>query len=97
MIKIIEGYGFEQDRFCYTLYETGVREKKDFQTRKATGQKVEYADVIGYYGDMNAMLNACLKHATMRAAETKNIENIHGYLFAMKEIQEKISAFMNNA
>ena len=91
MIKIIDGYCFSQDRYCYTLYETGKREKKEFGSKNPTGKFVEFADVIGYYGDFTGMLNACLKHATMKAAETVSTDNIGDYLAIMKDISEKIS------
>ena len=94
MIKIIEGYGFEQDDMQFTLYAVGKRQKTScFGRTAADGEMIEYKDTIGYYSSMSAMLESCLKHATRKAAEESGVDNIGDYIRIMREISGEIKEF----
>jgi hypothetical protein len=90
MIKIIDGYGFEQDRNGITLFEIGQREAFVQRTKIKTGEIKDYADALGYYGTMSAMLNGLLKHATRKAAEQENVQTIGEYIKIMQNIKSEI-------
>lgn len=91
MIKIIEGYGFEQDDLQFTLYAVGTRQKSScFGRMVAEGEMVEYKDILGYYSSLSAMLESRLKHATRKATERAGVENIGDYIKIMRGIANEI-------
>lgn len=90
MIKIIDGYGFDQDRNGITLFEIGQRESVIQRTKIKTGEIKDYADVLGYYSTMSAMLESCLKHATRRTAEREQVKTIGEYINIMQRIKNEI-------
>lgn len=96
MIKIIEGYAFTHDRFGYTLFETGVREKQDFKSRQKTGEMIEYTDTLGYYLTLNSMLTALLRFATKRAADSAGVKQIGDYIAIMEQISKDIRIASEN-
>lgn len=96
MIKIIEGYAFTHDRFGYTLFETGVREKREFGSNKKTGEMVEYTDTLGYYLTLNSMLTALLRFATKRAADNAGVKQIGDYIAIMEQISKDIRIAAEN-
>lgn len=96
MIKIIDGYGFEQDDMQFTLYAVGKRQKTScFGRTAADGEMVEYKDTLGYFSTLSAMLESCLKHATLKAADEDGVDNIGGYIKIMSEIADRIKEFAN--
>lgn len=96
MIKIIDGYGFEQDDLQFTLYAFGTRQKAScFGRTVKDGEMVEYKDALGYFSNFSAMLESCLKHATRNAAEKADVDNIGDYIKLMQEIADKIKEFAN--
>lgn len=90
MIKIIDGYAFTHDRYGYTLFETGVREKQDFKSRQKTGEMVEYTDTLGYYLTLNSMLSALLRFATKRTTDDAGVKQICDYIAIMEQISKDI-------
>ena len=91
MIKIIDGYGFEQDDMQFILYAYGERQKQAaFGRTVADGETVEYKEVLGYFSSMQAMCDACLKHATRARADAEQIDSLRGYIRAMDEIARDI-------
>ena len=58
-VKIIDSYAFEHDRFGYTLFEVGKREKGVFGSpdkQQKTGELVDYKETVGYYSNVTSML-----------------------------------------
>lgn len=50
MIKIIDGYGFEQDRNGFTLFEVGKRQKGVFgKLNEKSDELIDFKTEIGYY------------------------------------------------
>ncbi len=91
MIKIIDGYGFEQDDMQFTLYAVGKRQKTSCFGRTAVdGEMIEYKDTLGYYSSIQSMCEACLKHAVKARADRDQIDSIGEYVAAMKEIASDI-------
>lgn len=91
MIKIIDGYGFEQDDMQFTLYAVGKRQKTScFGRTAADGEMIEYKDTIGYYSSVQSMCEACLKHAVKARTDRDQIDSIGEYVAAMKEIASDI-------
>lgn len=91
MIKIIDGYGFEQDDLQFTLYAFGTRQKAScFGRTVKDGEMVEYKDTLGYYSSIQSMCEACLKHAVKERADRDQIDSISEYVAAMKEIASDI-------
>ena len=91
MIKIIDGYGFEQDDMQFTLYAIGKRQKAScFGRTAADGEMIEYKDTLGYYSSVQSMCEACLKHAVKARADRDQIDSIGEYVAAMKEIASDI-------
>lgn len=91
MIKIIDGYGFEQDDMQFTLYAVGKRQKTScFGRTAADGEMIDYKDTIGYYSSVQSMCEACLKHAVKARADRDQIDSIGEYMDAMKEIASDI-------
>lgn len=91
MIKIIDGYGFEQDDLQFTLYAFGTRQKAScFGRTAADGEMVEYKDTLGYYSSVQSMCESCLKHAVKARADRDQIDSISEYVSAMKEIASDI-------
>lgn len=94
MIKIIEGYAFEQDALQFTLYAVGTRQKASCFGRKAAeGEMVEFKETLGYFSSLQAMCEACLKHATRKAAENAHVENLGDYIAIMQQIHGEIKTF----
>lgn len=94
MIKIIEGYGFEQDDMQFTLYAVGTRQKASCFGRTASdGEMIEYKDTLGYFSSFSAMLESCLKHATRKATAEANVDNIGDYIKIMRQIANEIKLF----
>lgn len=94
MIKIIDGYGFEQDDLQFTLYAVGTRQKTSCFGRTAVdGEMIEYKDTLGYYSSLSAMLESCLKHATRKATEEAGVDNIGDYIKIMRQIADEIKSF----
>lgn len=94
MIKIIDGYGFEQDDMQFTLYAVGKRQKTScFGRTVADGEMIEYKDIIGYYSSMSAMLESCIKHSTRKTTEEAGVDNIGDYIRIMQEISREIKEF----
>lgn len=93
MIKIIEGYGFEQDDLQFTLYAFGTRKKQAvFGSTVQDVEMVEYKDSLGYFSSLAAMLESCLKHATRKATEEAGIDNISDYIKIMRGIAHEIKS-----
>jgi hypothetical protein len=90
LILLTNNYGFRSDRFCYMLYELGQREGIDVKTKQKTGVLKDYCDVIGYYGTIEAMMEACLFHATRKAADAMGVKQIGDYLDVMRKIKDEI-------
>lgn len=94
MIKIIEGYGFEQDDLQFTLYAVGTRKKQAaFGRTVHDGEMIEYKEVIGYFGNLSDTLESCLKHATRKATGESGVDNIGDYIKIMQEIADRIKSF----
>lgn len=94
MIKIIEGYGFEQDDLQFTLYSVGTRKKQAaFGRSVQNGEMIEYKDTLGYYSNLSDMLESCLKHATRKAADNAEVDNLGDYIKIMREIADRIKSF----
>ena len=98
MIKIIDGYGFEQDDMQFTLYAYGTRQKAScFGRTAADGEMIEYKETLGYFSSLSTMCEACLKHAVKARADRNQIDSIGEYVAAMKEIaydiRESIRAY----
>lgn len=96
MIKIIDGYGFDYDRQNYVLIECGERDKIDKKTRKPTGEKGYYEDIIGYFSTIEAMLNRLLDIAAKKSADNARIQNIGDYLAIMAHIADDIKSAIDN-
>lgn len=96
MIKIIDGFYFEQDDMQFTLYAAGKRQKTScFGRTAADGEMIEYKDTLGYFSTLSAMLESCLKHATRKATEEAGVDNIGDYIKIMREIADRIKEFAN--
>ena len=97
-VKIIDSYAFEHDRFGYTLFEVGKREKGVFGSpdkQQKTGELVDYKETVGYYSNVTSMLEACLKCATQKAAETAKVKSIGDYLEIMRNIADEIKSCLS--
>ena len=91
LITIIDGYAFAHDRFCYMLYEVGERERGVYgKPHEKTGEMVEYAEIIGYYGTPEMMLRGLLQAATKKAADAANVKQIGDFLAIMENIAQEI-------
>lgn len=94
MIKIIDGYAFEQDDLQFTLYAVGTRQKSScFGRTAAEGEMIEYKETLGYFSSLSAMLESCLKHATRKATESVGVDNIGDYIKIMQDIASEIKLF----
>ena len=94
MIKIIEGFYFEQDDMQFILYAAGKRQKQSaFGRTVADGEMIEYKDTLGYFSSLPAMLESCLKHATRKATDEAEVDNIGDYIKIMQELTDKIKSF----
>ena len=91
MIKIIDGYGFEQDDMQFTLYAYGTRQKAScFGRTAADGEMIEYKETLGYFSSLSAMCEACLKHAVKVRADLEQVETLRDYIRIMNEISIQI-------
>ena len=91
MIKIIEGFYFEQDRNGFTLFEVGKRQKGVFgKVNEKSNETVDYQDTLGYYSTIQGVLEGCLKHATRKAADSDGAKQIGDYIEIMKQIADEI-------
>lgn len=91
MIKIIEGFYFEQDRNGFTLFEAGKRQKGVFgKVNEKSGEMIDYQIELGYYGTIQGVLEGCLKHATRKAADSAAVKQIGDYIEIMKQIADEI-------
>ena len=91
MIKIIEGFYFEQDRNGFTLFEVGKRQKGVFgKANEKSNETVDYQDTLGYYGTIQGVLEGCLKHATRKAVDSDGAKQIGDYIEIMKQIADEI-------
>lgn len=96
MIKIIDGYGFEQDKMNFTLYEFGQREGYVQRTKIKTGKMVDYMEPIGYYNNLTTMAEAVLKQATKKAADASEVKTIGEYIQIMQQIKNEIVTALQN-
>lgn len=91
MIKIIEGYGFEQDRNGFTLFEVGKRQKGVFgKANEKSDELIDFKTELGYYSTIHGVLEGCLKHATRKAADSAGVKQLGDYIEIMKQIAEEI-------
>lgn len=91
MIKIIDGFYFEQDKNGFTLIEVGQRHKGVFgNVKEKSGEMVDYRTELGYYGTIQCTLEGCLKHATRKAADSAGAKQIGDYIEIMRQIAEEI-------
>ena len=90
MIEIIEGYSFDFDDRQYTLYRTGVREKREFGTGRLTGEMVGYKETLGYYSRMRDLIAAVLRVETKRRAAEENVQTLREYLQLADEIGRRL-------
>ena len=91
MIKIIDGYGFEQDDMQFTLYAYGTRQKAScFGRTAADGEMIEYKETLGYFSSLSTMCEACLKHAVRERANREQVESLRDYMRIMNEISIRI-------
>ncbi len=91
MIKIIEGYGFEQDRNGFTLFEVGKRQKGVFgKANEKSDELIDFKTELGYYSTIQGVLESCIKHATRKAADSSGVKQIGDYIEIMKQIANEI-------
>ena len=96
MVKIIDGYAFDHDNYCYTLYHVGQREKGVFgSTEKKSGEMVDYKDIIGYFGTLDSMCIALLNYETKRSAESAGVKTLGDYIEVMKSVADEIKKAVN--
>lgn len=96
LISIIDGYAFDYDGMTYTLYEVGTREAYIQRTKIKTGETKDYADAIGYYSSVNAMMQSVLDKATKRNAANAGVKSIGDYLEIMKQVKDEIISSIEN-
>lgn len=89
-IPIVAGYSFSVDGVNnHTLYFTEVREKK-LLGGKGTGEMKEYTDVLGYYSNFEALLNALVKNSVYRKIKDGEIQTVKDYIASIREVSEQI-------
>ena len=98
MIEIIKGYSngyaFNFDNKCYTLLKTYTKEKREFGTKRKTGEIVDCIEVIGYYADIKTMLKTVLNLETKIVADDLGVKTLRDYLDIMRQIQQVITDAM---
>lgn len=70
---------FTADTMNYILYECGEREKIDIRTKKPTGEMTEYETILGYYGDIGAMVRGARNYTLRKkiiGGELRDIEAV---------------------
>ena len=87
MVKITDGYYYEADGTQYTLIRKGTRQKLDKQTKKPTGEKVDFSEIVGYYTTLETMLKSCAKHITAQEIADGVITTISEHISELKQLK----------
>ena len=89
-IKIIDGFEFDYDDKCYTLYHTFKKELKSFGDKKPTGEFKECTVEVGYFPKLRFMLERVIQLATKEKAEIEGIETVGEYVEICKGIEKSL-------
>lgn len=92
LISIIDGYYYSIDKAKnHTLYYKSMKPKQEFGKRGVyTGEEKEVCEVLGYYNNMDSLLEAMIKNAAFRKIEEGKIKTVKEHIAFLKEMTERI-------
>lgn len=89
MIKLKNDYFIESDELQYILKRKKISKKKD------TGEEYETEEILGYYGDLEKVLNGYSKKMMLKYVSSENV-TLMDVLNKLKELEEEIKAYDQN-
>lgn len=92
-IHICGNLYFRADSMQYILLECGQREKIDIRTKQGTGEVGDYETIIGYYGNMAALMKAARGYLTRQSITDSTVDTIDDILMAIRKQDEWLSKF----
>ena len=90
MVQIIDGWSFNCDEQQYILVHTFMKEKKDFKTRKGTGEFVEKCDEVGFFKTVTAMLRRLAEILVKEKIEAGQITTIREYIAELERVEKRL-------
>ena len=84
---------FKADSMQYILLECGQREKIDIRTKQGTGEVGDYETIIGYYGNMAALMKAAKGYLIRQSIADGTVDMIDDILSAIRKQDEWLSKF----
>ena len=91
MVQIIAGQTFNCDEQQYILVHTFMKEKKDFKTRKGTGEFVEKREEVGFFKTVTEMLRRLSEILVREKISDGQITTIREYIAELDKIEKRLS------
>ena len=91
MIKIIDGWFYETDKYQYTLIHVYEREKMNFGTKETTGEMKTIREEIGYFKSLELMLVKLCELLAKEKITTGKITTIEEHIQELRTIKNQLS------
>lgn len=90
MVQIIDGWYFNYDDKQYILIHAYTVEKKDFKTRKGTGEMVEKREECGFFISVTAMLRRLAEILVKEKIADGQITTVREYIAELERAEKRL-------